>query len=80
MSKILIVEDDTKTAQAILTGLQNGGYEPLVASSGEAGLRLLDAQPFDAIVLDWMLPGRDGIEVVAALRKPVARGIARDRR
>jgi two-component system copper resistance phosphate regulon response regulator CusR len=68
MAKILIIEDDAKTAGAILTGLQNEGYEPLAATSGEEGLRVLHAQAFDAIVLDWMLPGGDGIEVVEALR------------
>jgi two-component system, OmpR family, copper resistance phosphate regulon response regulator CusR len=68
MPKILIVEDDTKTAQAIHVGLQNEQYESIVAASGEEGLKLLDAQAFDSIVLDWMLPDRDGIEVVAALR------------
>jgi two-component system, OmpR family, copper resistance phosphate regulon response regulator CusR len=68
MTSILIVEDDAKTAQAIRAGLQNEGYDSIVASSGEEGLHLLDAQAFDAVVLDWMLPGRDGIEVVEALR------------
>jgi two-component system copper resistance phosphate regulon response regulator CusR len=68
MPKILIVEDDFKTAQAIHVGLRNESYESTVVSSGEEGLRLLDLQAFDSIVLDWMLPDRDGIEVVAALR------------
>jgi two-component system copper resistance phosphate regulon response regulator CusR len=68
MPKILIVEDDIKTARAIHVGLRNEGYESMVASSGEEGLKLLDSEAFDSIVLDWMLPDRDGIEVVAALR------------
>lgn len=68
MAKILIVEDDAKTAQAIRAGLENEGYESIAACSGEEGLKLLDAQAFNVIVLDWMLPDRDGIEVVEALR------------
>jgi two-component system copper resistance phosphate regulon response regulator CusR len=68
MPKILVVEDDFKTAQAVHAGLQSERYDSIVASSGEKGLELLNAQAFDAIVLDWMLPDRDGIEVVTALR------------
>src|SRR6185295_11480055 len=68
MARILIVEDDSKTARAICTGLENEGHEPLAAASGEEGLAMLGAQSFDAIVLDRMLPGRDGLEVVQTLR------------
>src|SRR6185369_10724164 len=68
MAKILIVEDDAKTAQAICAGLQNEGYESITTPSGAEGLTLLGAEAFDAVVLDWMLPGRDGIELVQALR------------
>jgi DNA-binding response OmpR family regulator len=73
MARILIIEDDSKTANAICTGLQGEGFEATTAPSGEQGLRQLDAEAVDAIVLDWMLPGRDGIEIVRLLRARGAR-------
>jgi DNA-binding response OmpR family regulator len=66
--KILIIEDDTKTANAIRAGLRGEGCDALVARTGEDGLFQLHAETFDLIVLDWMLPGRDGIEVLKAVR------------
>lgn len=68
MAKILIIEDDAKTARAVCEGLQNEGHAAIAASTGEDGLALLNAQAFEAVVLDWMLPGRDGLEIVQALR------------
>lgn len=66
--KILIVEDDAKTAQAIRRGVTAEGYEASVAKTGEEGFLQLNAEAFDLVVLDWMLPGRDGIEILKALR------------
>ena len=66
--KILVIEDDPKTANAIRTGLRGEGYDAAVAKNGEDGLSLLNADTFDLVVLDWMLPGRDGIEILKALR------------
>lgn len=68
MARILIVEDDAKTAQAICAGLLNEAHEPFAAYTGEEGLVILGEQSFDAIVLDRMLPGRDGLEIVQTLR------------
>lgn len=66
--RLLIIEDDTKTAQALRTGLRVEGYEASLAKDGEEGFYLLNAESFDLVVLDWMLPGRDGIEVLKTLR------------
>jgi two-component system copper resistance phosphate regulon response regulator CusR len=66
--KILIVEDDAKIARAIRTGLEMEGYEPTVAATGDEGFSRLSSESFDLVVLDWMLPGRDGIEILHALR------------
>jgi DNA-binding response OmpR family regulator len=68
MPRILIIEDDLKTANAICAGLQGEGFDAVTAASGESGLRQLDSDPVDAIILDWMLPGSDGIEIVRSLR------------
>lgn len=66
--KILVIEDDAKTAQALRRGLEAEGYEAAVARTGEEGFFQVNAEAFDLVVLDWMLPGRDGIEILKALR------------
>lgn len=68
MARILIIEDDVKTADAICLGLHGDGYDAIAALTGEKGLSMAAAEPFDAVVLDWMLPGRDGIEILKVLR------------
>lgn len=67
-TKILIVEDDAKIARAIRTGLEMEGYEAPVARTGDEGLSRLSSESFDLVVLDWMLPGLDGIEILRSLR------------
>ena len=66
--RVLIIEDDKKTASAIASGLETGGFSAATAHTGEEGFFLLNAEPFDLVVLDWMLPGRDGIEILRTLR------------
>ncbi len=65
---ILVVEDEAKVARALKEGLEREAYEVTVARTGEEGYYLLGARPFDLVVLDLMLPGRDGIEILATLR------------
>jgi DNA-binding response OmpR family regulator len=65
---ILVVEDEAKVARALSEGLGREGYEVTVARTGEEGYYLLDARSFDLVVLDLMLPGRDGLEILATLR------------
>jgi two-component system copper resistance phosphate regulon response regulator CusR len=66
--RILIVEDNDKTAGALKTGLQSESFEVTTTSTGEEGFFLINSKPFDLVVLDWMLPGRDGIEILKAVR------------
>ncbi|HWL62285.1 MAG TPA: response regulator transcription factor [Steroidobacteraceae bacterium] len=68
MPRLLLIEDDSKTAAAVGAGLDAEGYEVAVARDGTEGSRRLDAQAFDLIVLDWMLPGRDGMQILCSLR------------
>ena len=68
LMRVLIIEDDEKTARAIASGLETGGFSATTAHTGEEGFFLLNAEPFDLVVLDWMLPGRDGIEILKNLR------------
>src|SRR5436309_15207046 len=65
---ILVVEDEAKVARALKEGLEREAYEVTVARTGEEGYYLLGARPFDLVVLDLGLPGRDGLEILATLR------------
>src|SRR5436190_2813294 len=65
---VLVVEDEVKVARALEAGLGREGYVVTVARTGEEGYYLLDTARFDLVVLDLMLPGRDGLEILATLR------------
>src|SRR5947199_6479988 len=68
VAKILVIEDEPKTANAIRSGLRGEGYDATVAKTGEEGFFQLNTEPFDLVILDWMLPGHDGIEILKTLR------------
>ena len=70
---ILVVEDEPKVGKALMEGLEAEGYKVLLAPTGEEGFFHASSHNFDLIVLDVMLPGRDGIEVLSTLRKQGAR-------
>lgn len=67
--RVLVVEDERKVAKALKEGLTAEQYEVVVAVTGDEGLSLVNQQAFDFVVLDLMLPGRSGLEILAALRK-----------
>ena len=71
MAKILLVEDEHHLAQGLCFNLEADGHEVTFAADGEAALQKLIGRPghFDAVILDVMLPGRDGFEVAAYLRR-----------
>jgi two-component system, OmpR family, copper resistance phosphate regulon response regulator CusR len=71
--KILIVEDEPKVAGALKEGLESEGYDVTVARTGEEGYFYASSQGFELIILDIMLPGRDGIEILQTLRRQGAR-------
>ena len=80
---ILVIEDEPKVGRALYEGLQSEGYAVRLAKTGEDGFFLATSQRFDAIILDVMLPGRNGLEILSALRKgglhsPVLMLTARD--
>lgn len=81
--KILIVEDETKTADYLQRGLREQGYVVDVARDGLDGRHMAIEYEYDVIVLDVMLPGADGFSVLSALRAhkqtPVMMLTARDR-
>ena len=65
---VLIVEDEPPQAELLSYNLEKEGFRVMVAGDGEEGLLLAQENTPDAIVLDWMLPGRTGIEVCRQLR------------
>jgi DNA-binding response OmpR family regulator len=67
--RVLVVEDEPKVARALREGLAGEGYEVVVAATGEDGFFRASSEPFDLLILDRMLPGREGLEVLRALRQ-----------
>ncbi|QUE53302.1 response regulator transcription factor [Luteolibacter ambystomatis] len=66
--RVLVVEDQTKIARALETALAADGAEVVIAGDGDRGLQLALESRFDVVVLDIMLPGLDGLEVLRELR------------
>jgi DNA-binding response OmpR family regulator len=66
---VLVVEDEQKMAKALREGLEADDYSVSVAHTGEEGFYLAQAQTFDMMILDVMLPGRDGFEILTTLRQ-----------
>src|SRR3954466_8724999 len=69
MSNILVVEDEEHLANGLRFNLEAEGHKVAVAGDGERALELLAGNSYDAVVLDVMLPGRDGFSVASELRK-----------
>lgn len=67
--RVLVVEDEKKIAAFIKKGLVEAGFNPLLCHRGDDALQLATTERFDAIVLDVMLPGRDGLSVLRQLRE-----------
>jgi two-component system, OmpR family, copper resistance phosphate regulon response regulator CusR len=67
--QILVVEDEVKLARALKEGLESDGYSVEVTHTGENGFYLLRSESFELVILDVMLPGRSGLEVLTALRQ-----------
>jgi two-component system copper resistance phosphate regulon response regulator CusR len=83
MAKVLVVEDQQRHLDSLRRGLESEGYEVATACTGEDGLAQATGGDIDAIVLDLMLPGRDGLSIVRELRssgftKPILILTARD--
>jgi two-component system OmpR family response regulator len=81
--RVLIVEDELKMASLVRRGLTEEGHAADIAATGDDALWMAEAHPYDAIVLDVMLPGRNGFETCRALRRagvwaPVLMLTARD--
>ena len=67
--RVLVVEDEQKVANALKEGLEGETYDVIVERTGEGAFFRVNTETFDVILLDLGLPGRDGIEILAALRQ-----------
>ena len=67
-ARILVVDDEESILQFVSYNLRKEGYEVTVAPDGDTALALVADSPFDLIVLDMRLPGRDGLQVLKNLR------------
>lgn len=68
MERILVIDDDPSVTSAVRRGLRYEGFAVEIAISGAEGLALLREQPFDLLILDVMMPGIDGFEVLRRVR------------
>lgn len=68
MPSLLLADDDESIRMVARLGLARVGYDVTLAEDGTEALAAARATPFDVIVLDWMLPGMDGIDVCRALK------------
>lgn len=75
MVRILVIEDEVKTAKFLKKGLGEAGFVVNVAGDGLDGLHLAQEMPFDLIVLDVMLPGLDGWQVLTRFRQEGGHGL-----
>jgi two-component system, OmpR family, copper resistance phosphate regulon response regulator CusR len=67
--RVLVVEDERKLAQILASALQAEHYEVVVAPTGDDGFTRANAEVFDLVVLDLMLPGRSGLDILQTLRQ-----------
>ncbi|MCB0283931.1 MAG: response regulator transcription factor [Calditrichaeota bacterium] len=68
MNNIILIEDEVKVAEFIRTGLDEAGYDVDVFHDGESGLKAALERTYDLYLLDWMLPGVDGLEICKQVR------------
>ncbi|MEN9842105.1 MAG: hypothetical protein RL376_1905 [Verrucomicrobiota bacterium] len=66
--RVLVVDDEKKVAELVRAGLEEQGYEVEISHEGDGAWRRASTERFDAVVLDIMLPGRDGLSIVKKLR------------
>ena len=67
--KILLVDDEQEFTQVLAERMKSRGLTVVTAENGPAALKKAEEEPFDAIILDMMMPGMDGIETLKRLRK-----------
>ena len=71
MHTILIIEDEPRVASLLKNGLEENGYQTMVAYDGVMGLRLFRVHTFDLVISDIILPKMDGFELCKEIRKTI---------
>ena len=69
MSRLLVVDDDPDILDLLIFKLERAGFDVTSASDGDGAIKAFRAQRPDLVVLDWTMPGADGLEVCAELRR-----------
>ena len=66
--RVLVVEDEPSIAELVAVNLRHNGFQPIWAADGDAAQRELDGVLPDVILLDWMLPGQNGLQLAKKWR------------
>jgi CheY-like chemotaxis protein len=69
VTRILVVDDDRSVACSIAGLLEFEGFDAVIAEDGRAGLAAVETRAFDLVIVDVFMPGMDGLETIAALRR-----------
>ena len=72
MTRVLVADDDTNVVEVLQANLEADGYEVLVAVDGDQAWALITGERPDLVILDVMMPGRDGLDLLAAMRDDLA--------
>jgi DNA-binding response OmpR family regulator len=67
--KVLVIDDDVKITRVLDLRLRKAGYQVILAANGEAGLNLFKAEHPDMVITDILMPGKEGLETIMALRR-----------
>jgi DNA-binding response OmpR family regulator len=67
--KVLIIDDDAKITRVLDLRLRKAGYQVIVAANGDTGLNLFKAEHPDMVITDILMPGKEGLETIVALRR-----------
>ena len=69
MQRILVIDDDEQVRELLVEILERAGYQIVTAANGAEGLRLYRAQPAELVITDLIMPEKEGLETILALRK-----------
>src|SRR5438477_11973600 len=73
MTRILVIDDDDSVRLVLRTWLTREGYHVVLADSGEDGITIVQNSPVDAVIVDMVLPGMNGLETIRAIHDAAAR-------
>jgi CheY-like chemotaxis protein len=69
MARVLAIDDDSAVCATVCAILQRAGHQVVTAQDGRSGLKLLEAEPFDLLLIDIFMPEMDGLETIRVLRR-----------